>query len=244
MNDERVAEYESVDEGQLIMPFYILCDVSSSMSGIMQELNESVERLRRAIITEPVVDDVAQICIISFSDTANVSLPMAQMSETLLPKLSAGGGTNYGLAFRLLARSIGKDIASLKAQGYKVYRPCAFFLTDGEPSDRDWYNTFVETLTYDRQVGRGLKSYPIFVPLGFRDASAHILRRLAYPPERGKWYHAKAAPVESAVSGILQVIMTTVISAGRTALTGHPEVTLLAPEVGSSIVQGDSEDWI
>ena len=94
----------------------------------MEALNDAVQRLRRAIVTEPVVDDVAQICIISFSDTAKVLMPMSQMSDSMIPRLAAEGGTNYGEAFRLLAQTIPKDSAAFKSIGYKVYRPCAFFL--------------------------------------------------------------------------------------------------------------------
>lgn len=241
MNDERVVERGSVEQGQLVIPFYLLCDVSSSMNVIMPELRGAVSRLRRAIVAEPVVDDVAQVCIIVFSDTAEVLVPMGSMSESEIPRFTAEGGTNYGSAFRLLAHSIEQDTARLKEQGYKVYRPCAFFLTDGEPTDSDWRVTFRDTLTYDAKTGHGLKAHPIFVPLGFRDASAAVLRQLAYPPNRGKWYHAKNTTAESALSGMLQFIMQTVIAAGRSAVTGQPTVTLEPPEPGSGIVQGDSE---
>jgi uncharacterized protein YegL len=241
MNDERVVERAAVEQGQLVIPFYLLCDVSSSMNGIMPELNDAVGRLRRAIVAEPVVDDVAQICVISFSDTAKVLVPMASMSESEIPRLTAEGGTNYGSVFRLLAHSIMDDTAMFKRNGYKVYRPCAFFLTDGEPTDSDWRTTFTDTLTYNAQTGRGLKAHPIFVPLGFRDAPADVLRQLAYPPNRGKWYHAKNATAESALHGMLHFIMQTVIIAGHSAAAGEPKVTLPLPEAGSGIVQGDSE---
>jgi len=241
MNDERVAERGSVEHGQLVIPFYLLCDVSSSMNSIMPELSLAVSRLRRAIVAEPVVDDVAQVSIIVFSDTARVLVPMASMSESEIPRFAAEGGTNYGSAFRLLAHSIEQDNAKLKEQGYRVFRPCAFFLTDGEPTDSDWHITFRDTLTYDARTGRGLKAHPIFVPLGFRDASEIVLRQLAYPPNRGKWYHAKNAAAESVLSEMLQFVMQTVITAGRSAVTGQPTVMLQPPEAGSGILQGDSE---
>ncbi len=229
----------------MVLPFYLLCDVSYSMGPAIQELNDGIARLRRAIVAEPAVDDVAHICIISFSDAARVVLPMTQMSENAPPSLHPEGGTNYGEAFRLLARLIQQDTVDFKRQGYKVYRPCAFFLTDGEPSDRDWHEVFVRTLTYDAKAGLGFKSHPIFVPFGFRDAPSPVLRKLAYPEGRGKWYRASGTSPESALSGILQVISRTMLDAGRTTVSGHPAVILPTPEPGSGIEYDDPDaEWI
>ncbi len=107
--------------------------------------------------------------------------------------------------------------------------------------DADWHHTFVKELTYDRRTGRGFKAHPIFVPFGFRDATSSVLKRLAYPPDRGKWYLAKNATVEQALTGILQTIMQTVVIAGRSAGTGQPTITQQLPAPGSGILHGDSQ---
>src|SRR5262249_41099132 len=196
-----------VEPGQLVMPFYLLCDVSISMTDDMAALNEAVQRLRRAIVSEPAVDDVAHVGIMTFSDQGKMVAPLGQMSEHGVPALTVEGGTNYGAAFRLLAQTIAQDTASLKAQEYKVYRPCAFFLSDGAPLDPDWEATFRATLTYDPSTGMGMKGHPVFVPYGFRDAPEHVLRRLAYPMGRAKWYHCKSSDIGDALKGILDIIM-------------------------------------
>ena len=242
--NEQFRERTWAEQGQLVMPFYLVCDVSYSMANDIAALNEGVRRLRRAIVSQPVVDDVAQICIITFSDTAKVVLAMTQLSEQELPTLSVEGGTNYGSAFRILAHTVEMDIANLKANGYKVYRPCAFFLTDGEPLDRDWHQTFTSTLTYDRQTGTGMKGHPIIVPFGFRNAPEDILRKLAYPLDKAKWYHSKSHDVEVALGGILDIIMNTVISSGRSASTGQPTIVQQAPAPGSGIAYGDPDEWL
>ena len=241
MSEEIVRERTDVEQGQLVMPFYLICDVSGSMTRDMRVLNDSVQQLRRAIVAEPVVDDVAQICVMSFSDAAKVIMPMGQMSEQEIPELRVEGGTNYGAAFRALAQAIGQDTAGLKGGGYKVYRPCAFFLTDGQPNDRDWQQTFTSTLTYDRATGHGMKAHPIFVPFGFRDAREDVLRQLAYPKDRGKWYHTKTTDVGQALKGILEIIMNTVVTSGHTAGAGQPVITQQPPAPGTGIQQGDSD---
>jgi len=127
MGGERVFERVGVEEGQVVLPFYLLCDVSRSMQEMMAELNASIEGLYRAIVERPILDDIAQICLITFSDNAKIRLPMRRMSESEFPQLAAESGTNYGSAFLLLARSMQEDIAAFKRQGYRVYRPCVFF---------------------------------------------------------------------------------------------------------------------
>src|SRR5262249_40170516 len=140
--------------------------------------------------------------------------------------------------------TIAQDTASLKAQEYKVYRPCAFFLSDGAPLDPDWEATFRATLTYDPSTGMGMKGHPVFVPYGFRDAPEHVLRRLAYPMGRAKWYHCKSSDIGDALKGILDIIMNTVITSGNSASSGQPAVVQQAPATDSGITWGDPEPWV
>jgi uncharacterized protein YegL len=247
MEMEMVRERADVEEGQVIMPFYLICDVSSSMTGDMPTLNEGIRKLRRAIVAQPQVDDVAQIGIITFSTSAQVVLPLSQMSEEQMPTLRASGSTNYGSAFQLLAQTIQRDIAQLKAQRLKVYRPCAFFLTDGQPTDSSWLQTFTASLTYNKDKGTGMKGHPLFIPFGFRSASEDVLNKLAYPPDKGKWFHAKTHNIEEALNGILNVIMNSVISSGLSVPAGAPTTAVQAPNPSSGITSGASKydsQWV
>lgn len=243
MSEDLVRENQAVEQGQLVMPFYLICDVSYSMVNDMSALNDSLQRLRRAIVAQPIVDDVAHICIMTFSDTAKVVMPLGQMSEQSVPTLSVEGGTNYGAAFKELASTIKRDAGALKQQGYKIYRPCAFFLTDGEPLDDDWWETFKNTLTYNRTTGVGMKQHPVFVPYGFRDAPEDVLRKLAYPLERGKWYHIKSHDIEQALAGIINAIMTSVVSSGMSSQTGQPTLVHAQPNV-PGMSSGDADEYI
>lgn len=245
MSEEYGRDRMGAGEGQMVMPFYLVCDVSYSMVNDMAALNDSLQRLKNAIIAKPMVDDVARISIITFSDTAKVVMPLGHMGQQSVPTLSVEGGTDYGAAFRELAHVIPADAVDLRAKGYKIFRPCAFFLTDGEPQNDNstWQQTFRDALTYDRTTGIGMKQYPVFVPIGFRSASEDILRRLAYPAERGKWYHTNSQNVEQALNEIMSIIMKTVVSSGLSAST---EPTLVHPTVNASsgMTQGFAEDWI
>jgi uncharacterized protein YegL len=228
----------------MVMPFYLICDVSYSMINDMAALNDGVQRLRNSIVAEPLVDDVAHIAIMTFSDTAKVVMPLSQMSETSVPTLSVEGGTNYGQAFRELARVIPADSSALKAQGNRIFRPCAFFLTDGEPNDGDYWETFKSTLAYNGNTGVGMKQYPVFIPFGFRDAPEDVLKKLAYPPEKGRWYHIKSHDIGQVIKLILDVIMKTVISSGQSSSTGKPALVHAPTPSTPGVTQGDAEDWI
>lgn len=247
MTEETVREHVHVQEGQIVMPFYLVCDVSASMTYEMSALNEGIRKLRRAIVAQPQVDDVAQIGVITFSDGAQVALELSTMSEEDMPPLSAHNSTNYGAAFRLLAQTIEKDIARLKAQRLRVYRPCAFFLTDGEPTDSTWFQTFNSTLTYDKAADTGMKGHPMFIPFGFRDARDDVLSKLAYPPEKSRWFHAKTHSVEEALEGILHLIMNSVVSSARSARTPSPTIAVPAPSPADGITSGSSQynsQWV
>jgi uncharacterized protein YegL len=235
---EQVAEHHGAEPGALVMPFYLLCDVSQSMNASLPALNQALQGLWVEIISHPVVDDVARICIMSFSDTAQVVVPLSQLSEAGPPTLSVQHGTNYGAGFVALQQTIGADIHGLKQQGLKVYRPCVFFLTDGLPMDAGWEQTFRATLTYDPGTKQGMKEHPIFVPFGFDQARPSVLARLAFPPGRGKWHLSREVSPAQAVQDVLEVIRKTVVSTSLTSLTNPAFVPPALPP-GSTMVQGD-----
>src|SRR5262245_9548288 len=86
-------------EGQIIMPFYIICDVSASMFSDMPQLNEALARLRHDLMANPVIDDLTMMSVITFSSDAETVVPLSPPSEVQIPLLVSGGGTNYGASF-------------------------------------------------------------------------------------------------------------------------------------------------
>lgn len=224
----------------LVMPFYVVCDVSLSMRDDIGALNEGLARLTRAIIDQPQVDDVARLGVISFSDVARVQMPLGQVSETSLPQLGLEGGTNYGAAFRKVRETLDQDIAQLRADGFQVWRPCVFFMSDGEPLDSDWKATFVSQLCYNPETKVGNKRYPLFVPFGFRSAPQDVIRFLAFPSGKSKWFLQRSARVEDALAGILDVIMKTAMTSALSAGTGQPQ-TAVQQATGRDLFSGESE---
>jgi len=133
-------ESETSMGGEQILPFYIVCDESASMeyNGGIDAINEGIPELHAVIASDPLVDDKARICLMTFSDDAEVLVPLSHASEIEeMPGVSAQGATSFGSAFRLLKSQIGTDISLFRADGFKVLRPTVFFMSDGEPTD-DW----------------------------------------------------------------------------------------------------------
>ncbi|HZG04310.1 MAG TPA: VWA domain-containing protein [Streptomyces sp.] len=123
-----------------ILPFYLVCDESGSMSGEpIDAINGALPALHQEISTNPTVADKTRFALIGFSDDAKVLQPLVDLSELEeLPALAAGGVTSYGHAFRTLRQCVESDVAALKAEGHEVYRPVVFFLSDGVPTDPGW----------------------------------------------------------------------------------------------------------
>src|SRR5689334_13029848 len=111
-------------EGQVVMPFYLLCDVSGSMWVDIPELNSGIVRLQQEIMRDPVVDDLAMISVITFADTARTAVPLSFPSQVQMLQLTSGGLTNFGPAFREFHRAFEADRVRLKAEGKRIFRPC------------------------------------------------------------------------------------------------------------------------
>src|SRR5208282_5876538 len=126
-----------------LLPFYLLCDESGSMTGSpIDAINDSLPKLHHEIGSNPAVADKTRFCLIGFSDRAEILLSLSDLSTvTEMPELQANGGTSYAKAFDTLRETIDRDVAQLKSEGHEVYRPAIFFLSDGLPND-DWHAAY------------------------------------------------------------------------------------------------------
>ena len=150
--------------GQNILPFYLVCDESASMSGDpLKAINDALPELHHEIGTNPVVSDKTQFGIIGFSDDAEVLLELSDLSQvTGLPVLTSKNGTSFAAALRCVKDQIEIDVQRLKSEGHSVFRPVVFFLTDGHPS-ADWRTE------YDALVSDQFNYRPHIVAFGIGD---------------------------------------------------------------------------
>jgi hypothetical protein len=233
-------------QGNKVMPMYLLLDTSGSMNDVEAQLNQVTAQLKQLAHDQPDVADVAHICLIGFNSSAQVLVPLGDLREARLPVITTGGGTNYSAAWKVLEETIRSDRDRLKASGAAMFRALAFMLTDGEPQDGAWESDFHARFAYDPETGTGNKLYPRVVPLGFRQARPDVLAKLAYPKKDGRAYFATPGtnPAE-AFAAILDFICKTIVTTGLTAPTGprheFPESIPGFTETPSQYAGGD---WI
>jgi uncharacterized protein YegL len=231
-------EQRANTEGQVIMPFYLLCDVSTSMAGSdMDNLNRGVVDLHRALLSEPIINDLVMLSIITFNHEARTVVPLAAPEDITLPQLTASGGTQYGPALREFRRAFEADRVRLKSQGKRVYRPCVYFLTDGEPNDKnDYLQAFTDAITKDRNA------YPYMCSFGFRDATPATMQTLAYPDfgdqtKRGRYFIAKQnATITELLTSMVGVLAQSILQSANSVPTGAPGVALPPPDAVPGMV--------
>jgi len=158
-----------------VLPFYVVCDESYSMEPHIPQLNQYLQELHQAIGTDPVVSDKTRFCVIGFSGTAEVLLPLSELSEVEeMCGLTAKAATSYIAAFELVRDTIDRDVSMLKGDGHRVYRPAVFFLSDGLPTDEaDWVPS------HQRLTDRNWGPRPNIVAFGIGEADAPTIQRVA-----------------------------------------------------------------
>jgi uncharacterized protein YegL len=169
-----MSESPTISTGEQVLPFYIVCDESGSMgaNGGIDAINRALPDVHSALASDPLVSDKARIGLIVFSDEAEELMALTRAADvSAFPGVQAKGLTNYGDAFTLLHSVIKRDIDDLKQQGYKVFRPAVFFISDGEPSEA--WQTEYDALKNDPAAR------PNIVAFGVDSAEISVMKSIA-----------------------------------------------------------------
>jgi uncharacterized protein YegL len=184
----------TTDDNLLTLPFYFVVDVSVSMvhSGALASANTILPTVFDGLLSSPMLADVVRVGMIDFSDDARVVLRLDDARNVkTLPQCVERGGTSYAAAFRLLRKEIEADMQQLKGDGYKVYRPAVFFITDGAPTDsqQELQGAFADL------TDASFKYRPNIIPFGVDGATKEMVDPWVYPPVGSK------RPMRSYVTG-------------------------------------------
>lgn len=214
-------------EGQVVMPFYIICDVSGSMVNDMADLKAGLSDLHDEIMKDAIVSDLVMLSVITFDTSARTVVPLAPPPDITLPSLSATGSTNYSAAFQEFHRAFQADRARLKGEGKRVNRPCIFFLTDGEPNDDSYIQTFRSLLAKENNP-----AYPYVCAFGYRSATEARMKSLAYPDfgedrKKGRWFIANSGKsIRELFKAIAPALAQSIVGSAQSVPTGAPSVQM------------------
>ena len=210
------------------LPIFIASDRSLSMEGEpIRTLNDMLELFRIGFINHPAVGDIARLALVSFSDTATLDVPLADIVELkAMPILTADGNTAYGVAFDLLASVIPSAVRALGAKGYKVLRPTIFLLTDGCPND----NAESRRDAYRRLVDPENRWTPNIAVFGLGTADQQVCRNVAHG--RGKaFFPLNGMDVAESLKRIIPEIIVSVIRSVDAAAAGEPVPDLIPKKI-------------
>lgn len=119
------------------LPVYLLLDTSGSMAGApIVAVNNGVGLLYRELMNNPNALETVWISVITFAQEAK-RYPLSELTKFTPPTLSAGGPTALGAALRELGRGLDGDLIPNSPDRKGDYKPLAFLLTDGAPTD-EW----------------------------------------------------------------------------------------------------------
>ncbi|SER23167.1 Uncharacterized conserved protein YegL, contains vWA domain of TerY type [Lentzea xinjiangensis] len=230
-----------------ILPFYVLIDVSASMSGDkLDQANRIMPQVVDALAEAPILADKVRFCVIDFGSDAQVRLPLCDVLDqhSSLPSLTIRGATSYAAAFRLLRSEIEVNVKQLKADGYLVHRPAVFFISDGEPTDpeHEWRTAF-------QDLTAGFPTYPNFVPCGVDSANPRTLATLIHPasgPKQMQMYlMEKGQNPADAIAAIAEILISSMLASGQSMAQGSSGMILPAKQdLPAGISAHSSDDFV
>jgi uncharacterized protein YegL len=217
-----------------VLPIYFVGDESHSMSGApIAAVNQGLIDLRDEVAKHPLLGKKVRFGIITFADTAQTRLELSELSEELmLPTLSPRGrGTSYAAALEALRQAIPGDIALLKSSGYQVHRPTVFFLSDGQPTEKEtrWREALDE-------LG-ALREHPNVLAFGVGDAEAKVVQRLASSPRYG-FMMTEGVSTAGAIAEFASSMLNSMVSSAERLDRGERTIEFEKPE---GFVQLDAE---
>lgn len=209
-----------------VLPVYVVADESGSMAPVVDELNAGLTALHHALLREPMAAAKVRFTILGFAEDAQIRLALADLrAEAALPTLSTRSTTSYGAAFQALLDRLPEDVATLKAQGYAVYRPAVFFLTDGQPTDDpDWRDVYAR-LT-DRECNRAA---PNIIACGIGEARAGTILDIASRSEFA-FVATPGTELGLAIAEFSVALTKSIVASARAAADDKAELVVERPD--------------
>lgn len=198
------------------VPICLVLDASGSMSTPtpsgktrLKELNEGLDQFLRELLDDTNARRSAEVCIIAFSNDAELIRDFAPLTPDHLGTevASCGGGTSLGSGLKLALELLDRRKTEYQNAGVDYYQPWLVVITDGEPTDQTHLEAAVDITK--RVQGKKLSVFPIAVG-DVSDLSQLALISPSRPPIRLKgtkfrelfeWLSKSVARVSSSIPG-------------------------------------------
>ncbi|SNY65269.1 vWA domain-containing protein [Paractinoplanes atraurantiacus] len=237
MTDEKRA---TEDNRTLVLAFYVMVDVSQSMSygGALESANEIMPKVADAIDASPMLADIVRFGAMDFSDDARVVLRLGDLRNVpMIPKFTTRGRTSYAAAFRLLRQEIERDVVQLRQDNFRVYRPVVFMITDGEPTDEDGE---LEA-AYKELTDPGFKARPNILVFGVGTATKEALDPWVYPKTGAKAMRSYVARAgvepKTAIAKATEALLGSIVASAQSVDEAGQSGGFVPPD-------DDDDDWI
>ena len=129
------------------LPVYILADTSGSMRGEpVQALNVGLKAVEQALRRDPFALESVHLSLITFDIQAREVFPITPLEQVRIPEIEvpSSGATFLGAALKLLVEGVDRDVKHGSASERSDWKPMAFVMTDGSPSDTQAYREAIE----------------------------------------------------------------------------------------------------
>ncbi|HOT93458.1 MAG TPA: VWA domain-containing protein [Anaerolineae bacterium] len=155
-------------------PCVLLLDTSGSMSGApIAELNAGLQTFKEALSKDELAMLRVEVAIITFGPV-EVKQDFVTASNFTPPVLETTGDTPMGTAINLALDKIQERKQIYKQHGITYYRPWAFLITDGAPTDGEVWQTAA------KRVQEAEKNKKVaFFCVGVEGADMSILERIS-----------------------------------------------------------------
>ncbi len=164
-----------MNSGEKHIACVLLVDTSGSMynQNAIEELNQGLQQFGQALQSDSKAYGCADVCVISFSSTVEEVVPFCPAASFQPPHLEPCGLTCLNEAI-----ITGLDAIEMRKQEYKdigvdYWRPWLFLLTDGIPTDNEYF-----TAAHDRLQDALNRKKINFFPMGIGpNADIHYLKQ-------------------------------------------------------------------
>jgi uncharacterized protein YegL len=212
-----------------VLPIYFVGDESHSMHGApVDQLNEALSKLRDAAAKSPAIGEKSRFGIVTFAGDALCRLELAPLTDNMeMPTIECrDGGTSYRAVFEDLRHRLPGDVATLKADGYKVRRPLVFFLSDGQPTDQPesaWRDALEELKS------SAFRERPHVLAFGIGEAQGETIKTVASAPKYA-WIQGDGMSAANAIAEFGASLVESISKSAEALARGSEQIEVPEPE--------------